>query len=207
MKIKNCSKKFFKFWPRILHAFVDFVKTKQQVFFYVCVFRIYIKNPFLFMTCIIYSHIYYTYKMNEEFYMSVNSTVFMWYACVCASSMYVEKKNQLDVTWWFIVLMNCCTCFGHSYAHHQELETIPVLMCGAWCQRCWWSAGRCRAAGYVSRERDVDCNSFGQFDVSTLTKKRLFTVNTTSLILILISHINKAIYLNQTWSSSGHPVS
>jgi hypothetical protein len=24
-------------------------------------------------------------------------------------------------------------CFGHSYAHHQEPETILVLMCGAWC--------------------------------------------------------------------------
>jgi hypothetical protein len=59
-----------------------------------------------------------------------------------------------DVTWCFIVLMNCSTCFGHSYAHHQEPETIPVLVCGAWCQRCWWSAGRCRAAGYVSRERE-----------------------------------------------------
>jgi hypothetical protein len=29
--------------------------------------------------------------------------------------------------------MYCSTCFGHSYAHHQELETILVLVCGAWC--------------------------------------------------------------------------
>jgi hypothetical protein len=71
------------------------------------------------MMCIIYSHIYYTYEMNEEFYMYVNSAVF-------------------------------------------------------------------------------NCNSFRPFDVSRLTKKRLFTVNITSLILILIRHINKAIYLNQT---------
>ena len=33
----------------------------------------------------------------------------------------VEKKNQLDVTECFIVLMICSTCFGHFYAHHQEL--------------------------------------------------------------------------------------
>jgi hypothetical protein len=39
-----------------------------------------------------------------------------------------RRRNQLDVTWWFIVLMNRSTCFGHSYAHHQELETITVLM-------------------------------------------------------------------------------
>ena len=27
----------------------------------------------------------------------------------------------------FIALINCSTCFGHLYAHHQELETIQVL--------------------------------------------------------------------------------
>jgi hypothetical protein len=48
----------------------------------------------------------------------------VWYVFVRASSLYVERKNQLDVTQWFIVLVNCSTCFGHLYAHHQELETI-----------------------------------------------------------------------------------
>ena len=33
----------------------------------------------------------------------------------------VEKKNQLYVTVCFIALMICSTCFGHFYAHHQEL--------------------------------------------------------------------------------------
>ena len=36
----------------------------------------------------------------------------------------VEKKNQLDATECFIALIICSTCFGHFYAHHQELETI-----------------------------------------------------------------------------------
>ena len=40
----------------------------------------------------------------------------------------VEKKNQLDATEWFIALIICSTCFGHLYAHHQELETICVLL-------------------------------------------------------------------------------
>jgi hypothetical protein len=48
----------------------------------------------------------------------------------------VEKKNQLDITECFIALMICSTCFGHFYAHHQELETICVLLqsmvCSAW---------------------------------------------------------------------------
>ena len=34
---------------------------------------------------------------------------------------FVQEKNQLDVTECFIVLMICSTCFGHFYAHHQEL--------------------------------------------------------------------------------------
>jgi hypothetical protein len=40
----------------------------------------------------------------------------------------VEKKNQLDVTEWFIALILHSTCFGHFYAHHQELETACVLL-------------------------------------------------------------------------------
>ena len=35
----------------------------------------------------------------------------------------VGKKNQLYATECFIALMICSTCFGHFYAHHQELET------------------------------------------------------------------------------------
>jgi len=40
----------------------------------------------------------------------------------------VEKKNQLDATEWFIALIIWSKCFGHFYAHHQELETICVLV-------------------------------------------------------------------------------
>ena len=48
--------------------------------------------------------------------------------CIC-----VEKKNQIDVTEWFIAVMICSTCFGHFYAHHQELETICVCYYRLWC--------------------------------------------------------------------------
>ena len=51
-------------------------------------------------------------------------------------SICVEKKNQLDAAECFIALMICSTCFGHFYAHHQELETIcvllPSMVCSAW---------------------------------------------------------------------------
>jgi len=52
------------------------------------------------------------------------------HCCIC-----VEKKNRLDATEWFIALI-CSTCFGHFYAHHQELENIcvllPPIVCSAW---------------------------------------------------------------------------
>jgi len=39
-----------------------------------------------------------------------------------------REENQLDDTELFIALIICSTCFGHLYAHHQELETIVVLL-------------------------------------------------------------------------------
>ena len=32
-------------------------------------------------------------------------------------------------------LIACSTCFGHHYAHHQELESIIQMVagCGIWC--------------------------------------------------------------------------
>ena len=32
-------------------------------------------------------------------------------------------------------LIACSTCFGHHYAHHQELESIiqKFAVCGIWC--------------------------------------------------------------------------
>ena len=35
----------------------------------------------------------------------------------------LENKNQLDATYYFIVLLIGSTCFGHYYAHHQVLTT------------------------------------------------------------------------------------
>jgi hypothetical protein len=38
---------------------------------------------------------------------------------------YVEIKCQLDATEVFISdPIACSTCFGHHYAHHQELKSI-----------------------------------------------------------------------------------
>jgi hypothetical protein len=41
----------------------------------------------------------------------------------------VEIKCQLDATDVFIAdRIACSTCFGHHYAHHQELESIIQLI-------------------------------------------------------------------------------
>ena len=39
----------------------------------------------------------------------------------------VTKENQLDATYHFIVLLIGWTCFGHYYAHHQELTTVMFI--------------------------------------------------------------------------------
>jgi hypothetical protein len=70
--------------------------------------------------------------------------------CTC-----VEKKTQPDVTECFIALMICSTCFGHFYAHHQQLETICVITAyGVQClvTGCWGSGAEQHA---VSPERGM----------------------------------------------------
>ena len=54
---------------------------------------------------------------------------------------YVEIKCQLDATDVFIAdLIACSTCFGHQYAHHQELKSIiqwllPVVFRAVKCKK------------------------------------------------------------------------
>ena len=46
-----------------------------------------------------------------------------------------EEENQIDATQCFIELIICSTCFGHVYAHHQELATILLVWhvaCNSW---------------------------------------------------------------------------
>ena len=60
----------------------------------------------------------------------------------------LKNKNQLDATYCFVILMIGSTCFGHCYAHHQELTTIVLMI--TWVVRflgcCWLDVG-CRQAG------------------------------------------------------------
>jgi len=69
---------------------------------------------------------------------------------------YVEMKCQLDTTEVFN-LISCSTCFGHHYAHHQELMSIiqwllPVVFRAVVLFKLLvW----CGAEGYVSGLQDA----------------------------------------------------
>ena len=64
----------------------------------------------------------------------------------------MEKKCQLDATEVFIAdLIACSTCFGHHYAHRQELKSIiqwllPVVFGALVFKLLVW----CGVEGYVS---------------------------------------------------------
>ena len=42
----------------------------------------------------------------------------------------MKNKNQLDATYYVIVLLKVSTCFGHYYAYYQELATITFITIG-----------------------------------------------------------------------------
>ena len=54
---------------------------------------------------------------------------FQWASKAKTALIYkLREENQLDATECFIAIIICSTCFGHSYAHHHELEAILVLL-------------------------------------------------------------------------------
>ena len=69
----------------------------------------------------------------------------------------MEIKCQLDATEVFTAdLIACSTCFGHHYAHHQELKSIiqwllPVVFRAVVFKLPVW----CGAEGYVSGLQDA----------------------------------------------------
>ena len=69
----------------------------------------------------------------------------------------MEIKCQLDATEDFIAdLIACSTCFGHHYAHHQELRSIiqwllSVVFCAVVFKLLVW----CGAEGHVSSLQDA----------------------------------------------------
>jgi len=46
-----------------------------------------------------------------------------------------NMPTRCNRCFFIAALIACSTCFGHLYAHHQELESIIELVaaCGLWC--------------------------------------------------------------------------
>jgi len=65
----------------------------------------------------------------------------------------LREENQLDVTECFIALIIYSTYFGHLYAHHQDLETILVLL-PHMVRSALVVGGRLLQAGYASGMRE-----------------------------------------------------
>jgi len=88
----------------------------------------------------------------------------------------VDIKCQLDATEVFIAdLIACSKCFGHHYAHHQELQSItqwllPVVFRAVFFKLLVW----CGAEGYVS----------GLQDAAAFCKHNLY--NTLELLMMCI---------------------
>jgi len=65
----------------------------------------------------------------------------------------VEIKCQLDATEVFIAdLIACSTCFGHHYAHHQELKIfiewlLPVVFGAVVFKLFVWCVAECYVSG------------------------------------------------------------
>jgi len=97
----------------------------------------------------------------------------LWFICV-------EIKCQLDATEVFIAdLIACSTCFGHHYAHHQELKNniqwfLPVVfgalvyICGnkmpTRCNRGFY----CRSYCLLNMFRATLCPSSGDQEYYTV---------------------------------------
>ena len=102
----------------------------------------------------------YSYTLNSSEFVSDKHIVkfdvcLSVHRCIC-----VEKKYQLDVTEGFIALMIRSTCFGHFYAHRQELETICELLPPMVCSACLLVVGgQVHEAGCESRKRDAAATS------------------------------------------------
>ena len=84
--------------------------------------------------------IYWTNIIQGEYNVNSNKyTAVFWYSLITRyrlaghSSPVFELhqnrriKNRLDATYYYIVLLIGSTCFGHYYAHHQELATMMLI--------------------------------------------------------------------------------
>ena len=75
----------------------------------------------------------------------------------------LKNENQIDATYYFIILRIGSTCFGHFYAHHQELATVMLIatLVLSFLVCCRLEV-RCGLAGVVSGLQAKACARFNK---------------------------------------------
>ena len=69
------------------------------------------------------------YSQSDDLFQCVPHLLDKCQCMFVRASLYMRtEENQLDATECFTALIICSTYFGHLYAHHQELETVLVLL-------------------------------------------------------------------------------
>jgi len=67
---------------------------------------------------------YYEHVSTSEWLPRQNCSDVYWTVHLCDNW---RIRNELDATYYFIVLLIRSTCFGHYCAHHQELATMMLI--------------------------------------------------------------------------------
>ena len=68
-------------------------------------------------------------------YNNMNGINLMWFWLCTVVNMWKKNANWMQQMIFIADLIACSACFGHDYAHHQELESIiqVVAVCVVWC--------------------------------------------------------------------------
>ena len=78
--------------------------------------------------------------------LEVSGEVRPLYGSLGVKRLILKNKYQLDATYYFTELLIGSTCFGHYYAHHQQIATIMLITTLAVSFLVCWSS--VRAASY-----------------------------------------------------------
>jgi hypothetical protein len=70
----------------------------------------------------------------NENYIKVINLMWVW-PCIVVNMWKIKRPTGWNRWLFFAKLIVHSTCFGHHYAHHQELKNITqvVAACGTWC--------------------------------------------------------------------------
>ena len=87
-----------------------------------------VSNGLYFLTLPLVSDMRVIYrKIRHARYLYIKRNVKkVWDARYTLGARYLSK-NTVDATYYFIVLLIGSTCFGHYYAHHQEIATVMLI--------------------------------------------------------------------------------